>query len=246
MRLGPSIIGAIVGGAVGIAIQVGVESGMGKEGAWLALVVGALTGLGARAMAGEFIKNASYMRGALAAVIGLAAIMGGSYAASAMIRKNSVESMAELPEQRLPPSDAASDPEEPEEDDSTSEDETDSDSEKSEGDTAGDEESTEGESGEEAVDDESETADDASEESTETSDAEAEATDEESSDSETSGDEAPAARSVPKVPIENYAGDPNRPKKEVPFSTTQAIFMGLGVFLAYEFARGGGKQEPKA
>lgn len=97
MKLGPSLIGALVGALVGVAAQIGLESSLGRETVWFALVVGLLTGLGARLMAGGAIAKASFIRAGLAALVALAGIFGASYASSALTRKKSEEAYKAAP-----------------------------------------------------------------------------------------------------------------------------------------------------
>lgn len=97
MKLGPSLIGAIVGTLVGVAAQIGLESSMDREATWFALVVGLLTGLGARLMAGGAIAKASFIRAGLAALVALAGIFGASYASSELTRKKHVEASQAIP-----------------------------------------------------------------------------------------------------------------------------------------------------
>lgn len=247
MRLGSSLIGALIGAAVGIAIQVGVESGLRTEATWMALIVGALTGLGARMMAGEFIKTPSYFRGALAALIGFVAIAGGSYAASAMIRKNSLDSI-----KAIPTLDTSSDqePVAADGDEENTDDQGDNDQADSEATDDSAEEDSAAAEAEAAEDDASETKDNEPDSSSEGEDAGDTASAEEDgeapagdSDDDDTGSDFDSAENLPAA-LSAADGPSAPPNSEIPFSTTQAILMGLGTFLAYEFARGGGKGNP--
>lgn len=264
MRLGPSLVGALVGAVVGIAVQVGVESGLGMESTWLAIVIGILTGLGARTMAGEYIQSASYLRGALAAIIALGGILGGSYAASSMIRKNNVDSMESLQpvdvdalkaKERAGEEEIAEDADDIEAADDTELTEPADNAEQpaenpdaAEDDSAGvtaTEDEAQEDATEEAGDEEEPASAEASDAETDEADTDtAEADGEEESDQSTR--EAEEAFSLRGQQARPTAGERlGQTTKTVPFSTTQAIFMGLGVFLAYEFARGGGKGSPQ-
>jgi hypothetical protein len=77
--LGPTILGGLIGAAVGIAVHVAIETGGGmrwqpREAAWFAIVIGLLTGLGVRQMNKHHMER-SYLRGAVSAIIALAAIV---------------------------------------------------------------------------------------------------------------------------------------------------------------------------
>lgn len=263
MRLGPSLVGALVGAVVGIAVQVGVESGLGMESTWLAIVIGIFTGLGARAMAGEYIQSASYLRGALAAIIALGGILGGSYAASSMIRKSnakSIDAMQPVDVDALKAKERAGEEEAAEEAGDTEPADAEAagnndnaeqpaeDPDAAEGDSA-EETATEDEPQEDATE---ETGDEEEPASAEDSDAEADEADTDTAEADGEQESDEAAREAEEA--FSLSGQQARPTagerlgqttKTVPFSTTQAIFMGLGVFLAYEFARGGGKTPPQ-
>ncbi len=74
MQFGKSLIGAIIGAAVGVALLFGVYKF--SDGFWSAVPFAILTGLGVR-MAVNTAGHASYARGALTAIIALAAYIGG-------------------------------------------------------------------------------------------------------------------------------------------------------------------------
>ncbi len=76
MQLGRALVGAIVGGALGVAALVGVYFLFGLEHTWFAVVVALLAGLGVRAMV-VTKGHASYVRGALTALVAIAAFVGG-------------------------------------------------------------------------------------------------------------------------------------------------------------------------
>ncbi len=225
MRLGPSLIGAIVGAVVGVAAQIGLESTMDREATWFAVVIGLLTGLGARMMAGDGIRATSYVRAGLAAIIGLAAIVAGSYAASEVVRKKNVDAYESA--SRVMPSDAER---------ASSEEQADA--------APGDDEAAEGE---DEVTDETESADEAAED---VDDSAEDATDEEGDATEDTADEGDDATETvaPGQPVDLAAlekarrGTPELP----PPSPWQFAFFGIGTFLAYELARGGGKSEHAA
>jgi hypothetical protein len=77
MQLGKALIGAIIGGALGIAALIAVQYLTGVDQTWLAIVVALFTGLGVRAMVSTS-GHASYLRGALTAILALAAFWGGT------------------------------------------------------------------------------------------------------------------------------------------------------------------------
>jgi hypothetical protein len=82
MQLGRAIIGAIIGGAIGVAILIAIQA-TGYDQTWLAIIVALLTGLGVRAMTSTK-GHASYLRGALTAILALAAFFGGTLLFSEM------------------------------------------------------------------------------------------------------------------------------------------------------------------
>jgi hypothetical protein len=84
MQLGKSLVGAIIGGLLGIALCIAVTklSG-GWDKMWLAIPVALLTGLGVRWMANTK-GHPSYARGALTAIIAIAAFLA-SFPIAALI-----------------------------------------------------------------------------------------------------------------------------------------------------------------
>lgn len=211
MKLGPSLIGALVGALVGVAVQIGLESSLGHETVWFALVVGLLTGLGARLMAGGAIARASFIRAGLAALVALAGIFGASYASSELTRKKSVEAYESAP---LPPARTevavAEEGENSETTDPAADDDT-------EAEPAA-ETSAEGE--EPAASATEETVD-----ATEAADAPAPA-------ANTAPELDPARRAL--------GGEPqNLPRQ--PLNVWQVIFVTVGVLMAYELSRGGSR-----
>ncbi len=216
MRLGPSLIGAIVGAVVGVAAQIGLESAMGKESTWFAIVIGLLTGLGARAMAGESIHLTSYVRAALAALIGLAAIVGGSYAASEVVRKKNVDAYESATNSSLPSTVSVADDDEGDLGDADIE----VDAIEEEG--AGDEAVEVDAVVEDAVDD------DAGDEAKVEADR-----------------DAIAARNA-RLDLAGIDEARRNKTELPPPSPWQFAFFGIGTFLAYELARGGSKKEHDA
>ncbi|MEM8863943.1 MAG: hypothetical protein AAGF31_00165 [Planctomycetota bacterium] len=83
MSLGKSVVGAVIGAIGGLGVQVGVESFAGEQ-FWLPVVTGLLTGLGVRKFDPSVKSGASYLRGAVAGLIGLGGIFGGIQASSQM------------------------------------------------------------------------------------------------------------------------------------------------------------------
>ncbi|MCO6045514.1 hypothetical protein NG895_16505 [Aeoliella sp. ICT_H6.2] len=237
MKLGPSLIGAIVGGLVAVAAQIGLESSLGKEAIWFALVSGLLTGFGARMMAGDGIRHGSFVRAALVAFVALAAIFGGSYISAEMTRKKASEAYESKPttspvDQQTEEEGAAATVEADE--------------------PAGDEDSTEPAPGEE----ETSTAEEA-----ETEDADTEEPAEEPAErgeaDDAASDEAETVAEVEETEVE--VTEPQDPQtldaiakykaKGIPnqkLDIWQLVFVVLGTLLAYELARGGGKAEQKA
>ena len=85
--MGATIVGGVIGGLVGVAAHVGLELYGGSEHPWFAIVIGLLTGLGARLAVGADIRHASILRGALAALIGAGSIVGGMQALASLATK---------------------------------------------------------------------------------------------------------------------------------------------------------------
>src|SRR4051812_49567571 len=76
MQPARTLIGAIVGAALGIAVLYAAYRFAGRDEFWLSIPFALLTGLGVRfALAGT--ARASYLRGAITAVLALAADLGG-------------------------------------------------------------------------------------------------------------------------------------------------------------------------
>lgn len=244
MRLGPSLIGAVVGAAVGVAAHLGLESTMGAEVGWFALVIGVLTGFGARAMAGEAIRRTNFVRAGMSALIALGAIVGGSYAASEMTRKKNVEAYESAPAPPATVLDSEGDDEdEGDENDASSEEEQ---SASEEEDSAADEgdESEPTDEKEEEGDGEGEGEENATDTADEEADSEDSDTAQETVDTdneEDTGEDKPAPMPLDLSSYEN-AEEP----AELPMSPWQFAFIAIGTLLAYEIARGGGKENPPA
>ena len=83
MQLGKTLVGAVIGGLVGVAVCVAITKLTGWDKMWLAIPVALLTGIGVRWLV-DTRGHASYARGALTAVIAVAAYFL-SFWASAMI-----------------------------------------------------------------------------------------------------------------------------------------------------------------
>lgn len=77
MQLKNALIGAVVGGLIGVGVLVAAFMFFGVQHTALALVVAALVGGGVRAMASTK-GHASYVRGALTALVAIAAFVGGN------------------------------------------------------------------------------------------------------------------------------------------------------------------------
>ncbi|WP_442484855.1 hypothetical protein [Aeoliella sp. SH292] len=214
MKLGPSLIGAVVGALVGVAAQIGLESSLGRETVWFALVVGLLTGLGARLMAGGAIARASFLRAGLAALVALAAIFGASYASSELTRKKSVEAYETAP---LPPArtEVAAAPVVDEGEDSETTDPP-----------ADDDTGTEP----------------AAETSAEGEEPAASATEETVDSTETADEPTPTVNTAPQLDPARRAlsGEPqNLPRQ--PLNVWQLLCVTVGVLTAYELSRGGSR-----
>ena len=78
MQLKNALIGAIVGGLIGIGVLVAAFMFFGAQHTALALVVAVLVGVGVRAMVSTK-GHASYLRGAITALVAIAAFVGGNF-----------------------------------------------------------------------------------------------------------------------------------------------------------------------
>jgi hypothetical protein len=96
MQLGKTLVGAIIGALLGVALLYGVHLAFRLDQFWLAIPVAILTGLGVR-MAVATTGHASYVRGALTAVLALAAYIGGMYVVAAVARTQSDAAMKAKP-----------------------------------------------------------------------------------------------------------------------------------------------------
>ncbi len=239
MRLGPSLIGAIVGGVIGVAAQIGFESSLGPEASWFAIIIGLLTGLGARAMAGDGIRKASIARAALAGIIGLGAIVGGSYAASEVVRNKNIDAYESA--DAAPIKSAATADKDKEE---STDDAKDSDAASADDASADDTASDDADKTDEDKTDEGDTASDAdAEESGDASD-DAGSTDPDSADEDQSDEPAePAEKKTPVSVDLSKLNDGTPVNTELPPpSPLQYVFFGVGTLLAYELARGSDKK----
>lgn len=75
-------IGGVVGGAVGAAVWAGIAYGLHVEIGWIAWGIGFLVGVGVATLSGS---QAGLLTGLMAAVIALASVAGGKYAAVSMV-----------------------------------------------------------------------------------------------------------------------------------------------------------------
>ncbi|MCG8449194.1 MAG: hypothetical protein MI725_06395 [Pirellulales bacterium] len=92
------LIGGILGAAASAAAWLGLESVLEKEFGWAAILVGLVTGMAVHAAAGK-PTGVGYLRGALAAVLALAGIVGGQMVkAEIMKASNAAQKVAEVPE----------------------------------------------------------------------------------------------------------------------------------------------------
>lgn len=78
MQLKNALIGAIVGGLIGVGVLVAAFMFFGAQHTALALVVAILVGAGVRAMVSTK-GHASYFRGAITALVAIAAFVGGNF-----------------------------------------------------------------------------------------------------------------------------------------------------------------------
>lgn len=237
MKLGPSLIGAVVGGLVGVATQIALESSLGKEAVWFALVTGLLTGFGARVMAGEGMRRGSFVRASLVAFVALAAIFGGSYTSSEMIRKKNLAEYESAP--TPPPMDQVA------EDDTT-------DTPAADGAAASDDATASDEAGDSEADQpaDDEAAPTTENEATEDEAAEEDAT-EEPDDQSATEDETSADQDEPAEPVRaptpvDLSKYDSREAPRQKLNMFQLVFFVLGTLLAYELARGGGKPDHTA
>jgi hypothetical protein len=76
MQLGKSLLGAIIGAALSIGLLLVVFLVFHLDAFWLAIPVAIITGLAVRMIAATK-GHASYLRGAITAIVALAAYMGG-------------------------------------------------------------------------------------------------------------------------------------------------------------------------
>ena len=77
MQLGKALVGAVIGSAIGVALLVAAYFLFRTEHTAFAILVAVCVGLGVRAMAATK-GHASYVRGALTALVAIGAFMGGN------------------------------------------------------------------------------------------------------------------------------------------------------------------------
>jgi len=80
------LFGGIVGGAIGAAIWVAIEYSTQSEYGWIAWPVGLLVGLGVHKAASADIRG-GFLRGAVAALLALAAVIGAGKAKAVVMTK---------------------------------------------------------------------------------------------------------------------------------------------------------------
>jgi hypothetical protein len=85
MQFKKALIGALVGGVIGVGVLVAAFFLFGVQHTSLALVIAVLVGLGVRMMVSTK-GHASYLRGALTALIAVAAFVGGSFLVAQLAR----------------------------------------------------------------------------------------------------------------------------------------------------------------
>lgn len=109
MQFGRALVGAVIGAAVGIAVLLGAYFFLGWEYTWLAVLVAALVGAGVRTLVATK-GHASYARGALTALVALAAFVGGQNLIVAVATRQAARvSMPERPTPSSTDSDASDD-----------------------------------------------------------------------------------------------------------------------------------------
>jgi hypothetical protein len=91
------LLGGIIGAAVAVGLNVVLEGGFlgGQriEAQWFPVVIGALTGLGVR-LANRHHMDRSYARGAVSALIALAAIVASSFAVKEVMARRETQAKA--------------------------------------------------------------------------------------------------------------------------------------------------------
>lgn len=85
MQLNKALIGGLIGGVIGVGVLVASFFLFGVQHTSLALVIAILVGLGVRMMVSTK-GHASYLRGALTALIAIAAFVGGSFLVAQLAR----------------------------------------------------------------------------------------------------------------------------------------------------------------
>ncbi|HEX6962363.1 MAG TPA: hypothetical protein VF175_10885 [Lacipirellula sp.] len=117
--LAPAVIGGIIGAVIGVALDVVLEGGLLKtryELSWFPVVIGVLTGLGVR-LANRHHMERSYCRGAVSALIALAAIVASSFAVrEAMARRDTSKELTAAAAKAEAPAEEADAEEAPAED----------------------------------------------------------------------------------------------------------------------------------
>lgn len=86
MQLGKTLVGAVIGGLVGAAVCVAITKFTGWDKMWLAILVALLTGIGVRLLV-DTRGHASYARGALTAILAVAAYFLSFWASTLITTK---------------------------------------------------------------------------------------------------------------------------------------------------------------
>jgi hypothetical protein len=86
MQLGKTLVGAVIGGLVGAAVCVAITKFTGWDKMWLAILVALLTGIGVRMLV-DTRGHASYARGALTAILAVAAYFLSFWASTLITTK---------------------------------------------------------------------------------------------------------------------------------------------------------------
>ena len=110
------VVGALIGALIGAVLMVVLERAVGKEFGWTVIPLGILTGIGASLAA----EKPSFVRGAFAAFLTLAAFAGGKLAAS-YLGQQAAERIAQVAPSEEADDDAEEEAEEVEEADSEDE-----------------------------------------------------------------------------------------------------------------------------
>lgn len=79
MSISKTLVGGLIGAVVGVLAHVALEVFAGLEADWFGVLIGVLVGVSVRRLDPTVIDRASYLRGAIAALLTLVAIIGSSW-----------------------------------------------------------------------------------------------------------------------------------------------------------------------